>query len=279
LTRVRATGTACALVLLVAAPFGCSLRSLDDLEGTQRDVPCPDGMQQIAFKDRDTFCIDRIETTREQFDEFLRAWPPAEPIAAQAELCPDFVDVAPLGGADCSEAYQPGLDPELPMTCVTLCEAMAYCQFHGKRLCGGRGGEAIENQALNDGALDDPDQDEWFTACTGDGTRMYPYGSEAVSGICNVASTGLLPAGASTSCTTPEGVLDLSGNVAEWTLICMDKPRWDGTRCLVRGGEFLTTDLTHARCRRTRPMNSEEPMMAAEPTERLPGVGIRCCGD
>jgi formylglycine-generating enzyme required for sulfatase activity len=287
LTRACATGwpgteLAAALALLLAAPFGCSLRSLDDLEAAQRsapDVPCLDEMQQIDFEGGGTFCIDRLETTRRQFDDFLSALPMAGPIAAQADLCPDLANVTPRAGADCSEAYQEGLDPELPMTCVTLCEAMAYCQFQGKRLCGGRGGDVIELGALRDEAVNGPEQDEWYTACAGKGSRMYPYGSEAVSGICNVASTELLPVGASASCTTPEGVLDLSGNVAEWTLTCMAKGDWDSPRCLVRGGEFLTPNLGHARCQRTRRGNSEEPFPSAEPTERLPGVGIRCCSD
>jgi formylglycine-generating enzyme required for sulfatase activity len=273
---------AAALALLLAAPFGCSLRSLDDLEAAQSSavvVQCSDEMQQIAFDGGGTFCIDRRETTRAQFDDFLSALPAAEPMAAQADLCPDLVDVAPRDGADCSEAYQAGLDPELPMTCVTLCESMAYCQFHGKRLCGSRGGEAIKTLETIDEEMNNPGRDEWFMACAGDGTRMYPYGSEAVPGVCNVASTGLLPAGASASCTTPEGVLDLSGNVAEWTLLCIDNPRWNSPRCLVRGGEFSASDLSNTRCGRTVRSTPDEPLMRLAPTARLPGVGIRCCGD
>jgi formylglycine-generating enzyme required for sulfatase activity len=263
---------------------GCSLRSLDELEqrglreaepGPLLERSCDEGMRPIYYDDGGSFCIDRLETTRAEFDEFLSMPPEPNPVPRQAEaLCYSFAGAAPRGGEGCTGAYELGRDPELPVTCVTLCEAAAYCQFRGKRLCGGRDGEPILNKPVQSG-LEDADQDEWFRACAGDGARPYPHG-EAEDGSCNIKSGALLPSGASTQCATPEGVLDLSGNVSEWTLICRKRDQ----QCLLRGGEFLTSNSALARCQLvTFDTDTVVPPLSSLPDQRLPGAGIRCCSD
>jgi formylglycine-generating enzyme required for sulfatase activity len=97
-----------------------------------------------------------------------------------------------------------GLRPERdkhPINCIDKASAEAYCTFRGKRL---------------------PTEEEWELAARGTDGRVFPWGDEMPNqdllcwdrleeklGTCEV---GAHPAGAS-----PYGVLDMSGNVFEWT--------------------------------------------------------------
>ncbi len=63
---------------------------------------------------------------------------------------------------------------------------------------------------------------QWLRACMGDTERRYPYGDVYVSRRCAAAmdadaqKTPML-SGQFALCRTPEGIFDMSGNVAEWT--------------------------------------------------------------
>jgi formylglycine-generating enzyme required for sulfatase activity len=94
-----------------------------------------------------------------------------------------------------------------PMNAVTYEQAATYCSWVGKRL---------------------PNLYEWERAARGDDERSYPWGNEVPTcalahiegrpgdpgcGTGTTAEVGSYPAGQS-----PYGVLDLAGNVAEWTM-------------------------------------------------------------
>jgi len=267
-------------VLCSGFALSCSLlRPLEDLETSQGALvtePCPDEMQQVRFEDGATFCIDQRETTRAEYDEFLSAPAPETSLLQQDSLlCPARESFEPGGGVDCASAYEQGVDPGLPVACVDLCDAMAYCSFRGKRLCGGRGGSTVDESAVNSHT-----EDEWFVACAGDSGWLYPYAPTFEPALCNIDSAGLEPVNGARGCETPDHVEQLSGNVSEWVLVCKEFPRRNETRCLVRGGDYLTTDRSSAGCHQTpRDPGSDQLPLGRPPTERNPGVGIRCCRD
>jgi formylglycine-generating enzyme required for sulfatase activity len=101
---------------------------------------------------------------------------------------------------------------ELPRVVVSWYEAMAFCFW-----LSARAGESISL----------PTEQEWQWAAQGDDSRQFPWGNEYNKARCNTSETGIkrptpvmkYPNGAS-----PYGVLDLSGNVAEWCLNAYNIP-------------------------------------------------------
>ena len=138
-------------------------------------------------------------------------------------------------------------EPGRPVRNVSPREAGAFCEFVGGRL---------------------PSGDEWLFAAAGSTGRRYPWGNTGLvcrrasfglsNGPCAQAGNGPDLVGARPDGATPEGVLDLSGNVAEWTL------ETDGTFA-ARGGSYrseLAADLK---------------VWAVEPRQtRAAHVGFRC---
>ena len=74
-------------------------------------------------------------------------------------------------------------------------------------------------------------------------------------------------------CTTPEGVLHLSGNVAEWTAPCGQVQSGE-LRCLVRGGGYADTAPDNLRCEY---VEGSTPVRSRQ--TRSVNIGFRCCKD
>jgi formylglycine-generating enzyme required for sulfatase activity len=93
-----------------------------------------------------------------------------------------------------------------PVVSVTWHEALAYCRWLS---------EKIERDVRL------PSEAEWEKAARGDGDkRQYPWGDEWAELRCNSKELGLddtSPVGIFLNGASPYGVLDLSGNVWEWT--------------------------------------------------------------
>lgn len=141
-------------------------------------------------------------------------------------------------------------EPGLAVSNVTAAEADRYCHFVGGRL---------------------PRGNEWLFAAVGTSGRRFPWGMTGlvcrravygiVDGPCAHGATGPEIAGTRPDGATPEGALDMAGNVAEWTA----EP---GGRYVARGGSYRSQ------------IAADLKSWAVEPSLRAaPYIGFRCAYD
>ncbi len=155
--------------------------------------------------------------------------------------------------------------PDHPMTCVNQMQAAAYCRWQGKRL---------------------PSDAEWEFAARGGDGRSYPWGDAKPDGVCigrdtgatgGSADVGTCTVGTHAQDTSPFGVLDMAGNVSEWTSTPSayaegyDDPAErggyepDSEHAIVRGGSW--GDRAGA---------AAAVLMKRTTFDRTPAVGFRC---
>ncbi|MBK7580494.1 MAG: SUMF1/EgtB/PvdO family nonheme iron enzyme [Myxococcales bacterium] len=139
----------------------------------------------------------------------------------------------------CIDRYEyPNAYAEFPLVVVTFAEAVAFCKKEQKRLC---------------------DENEWTFACEGEEALPYPYGFERDSAKCNISVLGPGPtkdmfsprttgdtakgidlswrgkrSGEMRACASPFGVMDMTGNIDEWTL----NARKYGRKMIMKGGHW-----------------------------------------
>ena len=118
-----------------------------------------------------------------------------------------------------------------PVVYVTWYDALEYCKWLGKQLKVVSGQWAVSGdpfwQGLASGSLTIslPSEAEWEKAARGPSTgsgngRIYPWGNEPDPNKANYRDTGIggtSPVGAFPGGQSPYGLLDMSGNVWEWT--------------------------------------------------------------
>ncbi|MDF3069659.1 MAG: hypothetical protein K0R38_5260 [Polyangiaceae bacterium] len=137
-------------------------------------------------------------------------------------------------------------EPGLPMTNVTPAEAERFCRRQGGRL---------------------PSASEFVFACAGAAARRYPWGNSGL--VCRRAAFGLEQgpcgesggpelSGSRPDGASPDQVLDLAGNVAEWTREA------DGTYS-ARGGSY-----------RSRSAAELKSWAALPDREKALYIGFRC---
>ncbi len=173
-----------------------------------------------------SFAIDALEVTEQRWAS-----------CTAASACP----VLPLSG-----------EPGRAVSGVTLAEAGIFCRWAS-------------------GAL--PTRDQLAFAAAGAGSRRYAWGDTGavcrraawglVVGPCGRGAVGPELAGSHPDGASPEGVLDLAGNVAEWTL----PPEPNAPLTEVRGGSFRDEVATELRAWQRRLVKVET---------RSAEIGFRC---
>ena len=226
------------------------------------------------------FYLDEHEVTIGQYEKFLKSikkedipklLPPG-----YTESKPDFV---PGPWKDIQKALRPGLGKRLylggvitrdtPIFNIDYADAYAYAKWRGKRL---------------------PTENEWQRAAAGDDNLKYPWGA---SGETSFANTGLdspalakakgkkpvepghvdgfatvAPVNAHPKDRSPYGVINMAGNVSEWTEPGDEfGPQKPGYKC-VRGGNFSCPMLLPNQFRQLNPVYMAQP-----------SLGFRCASD
>jgi formylglycine-generating enzyme required for sulfatase activity len=187
-------------------------------------------------------------------------------------VCPaDMVHV----GASCVDRYEAPNEPGArPLAFQTAPEGQAFCAARGKRLC---------------------TEAEWVRACEGAGKRPYPYGASYVRGRCNDDKTWIAPnwttlgtypsaaatkeaarlyqadpSGSRAGCASEDGVMDLTGNVAEWVVRSFPT---------AAGHEHVLKGCYWSGCYGGSPPSCGFVNGAHPGTFRTYEAGFRCCKD
>jgi formylglycine-generating enzyme required for sulfatase activity len=174
--------------------------------GCQSLEQCWDGKMCVANSVQvpGHFLIDVTEVTRGQ----NAAWLATNPTTTrQLAVCAWNTSFAP--DATCMALACQGTEcANHPQVCIDMCDASAYCNAAGKRLCTGN---------------------EWSNACTSNGVNRFTYGNGLVRGTCHDYTdfnnnTTTVPVGSMPGCQSPvpeyAGIFDLIGNVWEWEIDC-----------------------------------------------------------
>ena len=169
------------------------------------------------------FEIDRLEVTQAQFYDFVRATR-APPLTVWGE-----------------EHKPPEYLAPLAVVGVTHEQARAYAAWAGKRL---------------------PTEAEWVRAARGDTLRIYPWGNSGLGGRCGEGAVPAVP-GTNPTDRSLYGVMDMGGNVAEWTADSLapfpgGKPlTGDDLGAMVVKGSSNASVYGAARCVARRPLPPE----------------------
>jgi hypothetical protein len=174
----------------------------------------------------------------------------------------------------CIDQYEyPNQAGTVPMVMVTWYEARRLCEAQNKRLCG---------------------DDEWTLACEGPERFPYPHGWARDRSACNIdhlwiqPNDGILashtaspsqiqaeinrlskrvPSGSMPRCKSPYGVMDMTGNVDEWTVnVSLDGKPYASA---FKGGHWISG--ARNRCRAVTVSHDENTYYYSE--------GFRCCAN
>jgi formylglycine-generating enzyme required for sulfatase activity len=272
-TGILSAGAALATIvfLVSAGATGCELA----VPLQHFDDGCPPGRHgptsvriptSNSAAHQGAFCIDSTEVTNAQYQEFLAAASPKS--VALPAACSGQMDFLPRDGNGNAVPFQPG-QQDFPVVQVDWCDAYAFCEWAGKRLCGQIGGGALApgNTETN------PTLAQWYDACSNGGALAYPYGNTYSRTTCGGGGAGagsdIGPVQVRPGCVGGyPGIYDMSGSVWEWNDVCEDAT--PGGSCHVYGGAFDSLMSTELACKGERNWTR---------TAGAGNIGIRCCED
>ena len=285
--------------LLLVALVGCH-HATSATTPTPAPAACPEGMVLIAaggFEVGDdpqssfdpvprrwqrverSFCVERTEVSVASFRRCVEAGACTAPRA--------FVNATGNSERLCNWD-RPDAERH-PVNCVTPAQSRAYCAW----------------SAHPGGPRRLPRETEWEFAARGRAGRLYAWGDDASAprraNLCGAECEAFAhsidmpavtafpewedpfavtaPVDAFAEGATPEGALNLTGNVSEWvddpfegqqTLTTVLMPTEPGHTAIARGGSFFTRSP-----RRARAMSREREV----PTANSPWIGFRCARD
>ena len=197
------------------------------------------------------FWIDRYPVTNAQFAAFVEATGYLQGASVPGVLKQNFL-----------KHFQDGKPPvgqeNHPVVYVSYEDALAYCQWAGKRL---------------------PTEVEWQLAAGGGDGRLYPWGNEVDDSKYNSSGTGTTPVDAHPAGASPVGVEDLVGNVWQWTASLMTEGQHDVV--FIRGGcWYKAPEGTWWVKGGLHRINDHHPFPLFGPgMNRCSTVGFRCAAD
>ena len=194
------------------------------------------------------YFIDRYPVTNGQYHAFIRdsGYAPAD----AHHFLRHWLEGAPPAG------WQ-----DKPVTWVSIEDARAYARWAGKRL---------------------PHEWEWQFAAQGSDGRLYPWGNDWRNDATPAANRGrqLLPpadVAAHPGGASPFGVMDLVGNIWQWT----DEFRDEHTRAaIVRGGSSYQPQTSHWYFPQAHRLDQHGKYLLMAPSKDRAGtIGMRCVVD
>ena len=228
---------------------GIEIEGFDDI-GVDVQYPWEDSPRR--FHDHPmhikSFWIDKYPVTNAQFKKFLDA----THYRPQDEL--NFL-------RDWTNGTYPAGWENKPVTWVSLEDARAYANWAGKRL---------------------PHEWEWQYAAQGTDARIYPWGNSWKPEAVPVPDKGRTMRGpdavdAHPQGASPFGVLDLVGNVWQWTEEFQDEHTRGG---ILRGGSYYQPQGSIWYFPQAYKLNEHGKLLMTAPSmDRSGGLGFRCVQD
>jgi formylglycine-generating enzyme required for sulfatase activity len=216
-----------------------------DVQYPWEDMPRRFHEQRMAIK---SFLMDRYPVTNRDFKRFLEA-----------------THYDPIDSLNFLRDWKDGMYPEgwanKPVTWVSLQDARAYAEWAGKRL---------------------PHEWEWQYAAQGGDGRLYPWGSVWDPGSVPATDMGRTMRGpddvdAHPGGTSPFGVMDMVGNIWQWTDEYVDDHTRGG---ILRGGSYYRPQGSKWYFPQAYRNDQHGKLLLMAPSkDRSGAVGFRCVRD